>query len=71
VILINARCDVDEVVVRDEFHQWPKSVKCVQGDTRHILDCDIQLVVIILEDGIGLPLLVHVTGIPQRIELHG
>jgi hypothetical protein len=30
-----------------------------------------QLNVVCMEDGIGLPLFVHVTGVPQRTELHG
>jgi hypothetical protein len=45
-MLIIVRCDVDEVAVRGEFHQWPKYVKCVRGDARCSLDCDLQLVVI-------------------------
>jgi hypothetical protein len=50
-MLISAWCDVDEVAVHAEFHQWPKSVKCVRGDARRSLDCDLQLVVISVEDG--------------------
>jgi hypothetical protein len=30
-----------------------------------------QLSVVCMEDDIGLPLFVHVTGVPQRTELHG
>jgi hypothetical protein len=45
-------------------------MKCVQGDAWCRLDCDLQLVVIGMEDNIGLQLLFHVVGIPQRTKLH-
>ena len=46
-------------------------MKCVQGDARCRLDCDLQLVVLGVEDHIGLPLLVHVAGVPQHTKLRG
>jgi hypothetical protein len=46
-------------------------MKCVWGVVRCGLDCILQLVVIGMEDGIGIPLLVHVVGVPQRTELRG
>jgi hypothetical protein len=42
-------------------------VKCVQGYVRCGLYGYLQLVIICVEDGI-FPLLVHVTGVPQRTE---
>jgi hypothetical protein len=70
-VLINACCDIGEVAVHIEFCQRSKPMKCVLGEERCRLDCILQLVVIGMEDNIGLPLLVHVAGVPQRIELHG
>jgi hypothetical protein len=46
-------------------------VKCVRGDAWCRMDCNLQMVVIGMEDDIGLPLLVHVVGIPERTELCG
>jgi hypothetical protein len=46
-------------------------MKCVWGEARCRLDCILQLVVIGVEDDIGLPLLLHVVGVPQRTEFHG
>jgi hypothetical protein len=51
-MLISTRCDVDEVVVHAEFHQWPKTVKCVQYYARHGLYEYLQLVIIHVEDDI-------------------
>jgi hypothetical protein len=65
------RCDIGEVTVCAEFHQRSKPMKCVRCDAQCRLDCILQLIVIRVEDGIGLPLLVHVDGVPQRTELHG
>jgi hypothetical protein len=70
-VVINARCDIGEVAVCAEFYQRYKPMKCVWGEARCRLDFILQLVVIGVEDGIGLPLLVHVVGVPQRTELHG
>ena len=66
-MLISTHCNVGEVVVHAELHQGSKPVKCVQGDAWCRLDCDLQLVVIGMEDDIGLPLIFHVAGMPQRI----
>ena len=70
-VLISARCDIGEVVVCAKFYQRSKHVKCVWGEARCRLDCILQLVVIGVEDDIGLPLLVHVIGVPQCTELRG
>jgi hypothetical protein len=59
-MLISVRYNIGEVAVRVEFHQGSKPVKCVQGDVRCRLDCDLQLVVIGMEDDIRMPLIVHV-----------
>jgi hypothetical protein len=37
-MLINAHCNVGEVVVHAELHQGSKPVKCVRGDVRCRLD---------------------------------
>jgi hypothetical protein len=63
-MLINRHCNIGEVVVCTKFHQGSKPVKCVQGDARCRMNCDLQLVVICVEDRIGLPLLFHVVGVP-------
>ena len=68
-MLINARCNVGEVAVHAELHKGSKLAKCVRGDARCRLDCDLQLVVVGVEDDIALPLFAHVVGIPQRTEL--
>jgi hypothetical protein len=65
-MLISVHCNIGEVVVHVEFHQGSKPVKCVRGVSWCRLDCDLQLVVIGMEDGIGLPLLVHIAGVPQH-----
>jgi hypothetical protein len=70
-VLIRARCDIGEVTVYAEFHQRSKPMKCVGCDAWCRLDCILQLIVISVEDDIGLPLLVHVAGVPQRTELRG
>jgi hypothetical protein len=70
-MLINARCNVGEVVVHAELHQGSKPVKCVRGDARCRLDYDLQLVIVCMEDDIALPLFSHVVGIPQRTEIRG
>jgi hypothetical protein len=44
-----------------EIHQGLKPVEGVQSDAWCRLDCDLQLIVVGLEDGIGFPLLVHIT----------
>ena len=59
------------MVVCIEFHQGSKPVECVRGYTRLGLDSGLQLGVISVEDGILLPLLVHVTGVPQRTKPRG
>jgi hypothetical protein len=68
-VLISACCDINEVAVCAELHQGSKPVECVWGDARCRLDGILQLVVIGVEDDIGLPLLVHVIGVPQGTEL--
>jgi hypothetical protein len=70
-VLINAHCDIGEVAVHAEFYQRSKPMKCVWGEVQCRLDCILQLVVIGMEDGIRLPLLVHVTRVPQRTKIHG
>jgi hypothetical protein len=70
-VLISARYDIGEVDVRAEFYQRYKPMKCVLGEARCRLDFILQLVVISVEDDIELPLLVHVTGVPQCTELRG
>jgi hypothetical protein len=70
-VLINTCCDIGEVAIHAEFYQRSKPGKCVWGEARCRLDFILQLVVIGVEDDIGLPLLVHVTGVPQRTELCG
>jgi hypothetical protein len=70
-MLINTCGDIDEMVVCAEFHQGSKPVECVRGYARRGLYRYLQLVIIHVEDDIWLPLLVHVTGVPQRIKLHG
>jgi hypothetical protein len=69
--LISTHCDIGEVVFCVECDQRSKPMKCVWCDVRHRLDFILQLILISMEDDIGLPLLVHVTRVPQRIELHG
>jgi hypothetical protein len=61
--------DIGEVVVRIEFYERSKLVKCVWGEVRCRLDCILQLVEIGMEDSIRLPSLVHVTGVPQHAKL--
>jgi hypothetical protein len=51
-MLISACCDIDEMVVHAEFHQWSKPMECVWGYTRLKLDNGLRLVVISVEDGI-------------------
>ena len=70
-MLISARCDIGEVAVHTEFYQRSKPMKCVWGEAWCRLDCILQLVVIGMKYNVGLPLLVHVTGVPQRTELRG
>jgi hypothetical protein len=69
-MLITMCCNIGEMVVHVEFHQRYKSMKYVWGDSRCRLNFILQLVEIGVEYNIGLPLLVHVTGVPQRTELH-
>jgi hypothetical protein len=45
-------------------------MECVRGYVRFKMASGLQLVVIGVEDNILFPLLVHVTGVPQRTELH-
>ena len=59
-VLISTRCDIGEVAVCVEFDQRSKPMKCVWCEAQCTLDCILQLIVISVEDGIGLPLLVHV-----------
>jgi hypothetical protein len=68
-VLISVHCDIGEVAVHAKFYQRSKPMKCVLGEVWCRQDCILQLVVISMEDDIGLPLLVHVAGVPQRIEL--
>jgi hypothetical protein len=70
-ILINACCDIDEMVVLSKFHQWPKPLECVRGYTRLILESGLYLGVISVEDDISLPLFFHVAGVPQHTKIHG
>jgi hypothetical protein len=63
-VLISVHCDIGEVAVHAEFYQSYKPMKCVWGDARCRLDCIVQLVLIGMEDDIGLPLVVHVAGVP-------
>jgi hypothetical protein len=63
-MLVSEHCDIGEVAVRAEFYQRYKPMKCVWGEARCRLNCIRQLVVIGMEDGIRLPLLVHVIGVP-------
>ena len=64
-------CDIGEVAVCTEFDQRSKPMKYIWGDSRCRLNCILQLVEVGVEDNIGLPLLVHVAGVPQRTKLHG
>jgi hypothetical protein len=57
------------VSVGVELHQGPKPVEGVHSDERCRLDCNLQLIVVGVEDGIRLPLLVHITRVPQGTEL--
>jgi hypothetical protein len=68
-MLIDMRCDIDKMAVCVEFHQGSKLVECVQGYMRLRMDSGLQLGVISVEDEILFPLLVHVIGVPQCIEL--
>jgi hypothetical protein len=68
-MLISMHCDIDEMAVCAEFHQGPEPVESIWGYGRFRLDSSLQLVVIGVDDGILLPLLVHVTGVPQCTEL--
>jgi hypothetical protein len=70
-MFIIARCNVDEVAIRAKLHQRSKPMKCVQGDSQCRLNCSFQLVEVGVEDNIRLPLLVHVTRLPYRIEICG
>jgi hypothetical protein len=65
-VLINTLCDIGEVVVHAKFYQSSKPMNCVWGEAWSRLYCILQLVLIYVEDDIGLPLLVHVVGVPQR-----
>jgi hypothetical protein len=69
-VLISPCSDIGEVVVCAEFYQRSKPMKCVWCEAWCILDCILQLVVIGVADEIGQPLLVHVTGVPQRTKLY-
>ena len=68
-MLICTRCDVGEVTVYAEFHQRSKPMKRVGCDAWCRLNGILQLSVVRMEDDIGLPLFVHVTGVPQHTEL--
>jgi hypothetical protein len=68
-VLISVCCDIGEVAVCAEYYQMYKPMKCVWGEVWCRLDCIFQLVVIRVEDGIGLPWFVHVTGVPQCTKL--
>ena len=68
-MLISVHCDIGEVAVCAKFDQRYKPMKCVWCEARCILDCILQLFLISVEDDIGLPLLVHVAGVPQRTKL--
>jgi hypothetical protein len=46
-------------------------MKCVWGEAWCRPDCILQLVLTGVEDGIGMPLLVHVTRVPHRTECCG
>jgi hypothetical protein len=72
-MLVSARCDIDKMVVLVEFHQGSKPVKCVWAYAMCGLYRYLQLVIIHVEHEILLPLIVHVIGVPQCIELrdHG
>ena len=70
-MLICACCDVGEVTICVEFHQRSKPMKRVGCNAWCILNDIPQLNVVCMEDGIGLPLFVHVVGVPQRTELCG
>jgi hypothetical protein len=62
-------CDVYKVPVCTKLHQGPKPIEGVQSDARCRLDCNLQLIVVGVEDSIGFPLLVHITRVPQGTEL--
>jgi hypothetical protein len=62
-------CDVYKVFVCVELHQGSKPIEGVWSDAHCRLDCDLQLIVVGVEDGIGFPLLVHITRVPQGTEL--
>jgi hypothetical protein len=70
-MLITARCNIGEVVVYAKFHQRSKPLQYVWGDRQCRLNIILQLVEVGVEDNIGLPLLVHVTGVPHCTKLHG
>jgi hypothetical protein len=68
-MLITACYNIGEVAIRAKFHQRYKPMKYIWGDPWCILNCILQLVEVGVEDNIGLPLLAHVTGVPQGTEL--
>jgi hypothetical protein len=70
-VLINTHCDIGEVAIWVEFDQRSKPMKCVWGVAQRRLDFILQLFVIGVEDGIGLPLLVHVARVPQCTKFCG
>jgi hypothetical protein len=70
-VLISARCDIGEVEVHVEFDKTYKPMKCVWCEAQCRMDCILHLVVISMEDGIGLPLLFHVARVPQCTEICG
>jgi hypothetical protein len=49
-------CDVGEVMICAEFHQWSKPMKHVGCDVWCRLNGIIQLSLVSMEDDIGLPL---------------
>jgi hypothetical protein len=68
-VLIWALCDVGEVTIYVEFHQRSKPMKCFGCNERCRLNGILQLSVVSVEDNIGLPLFVHVAGVPQCTEI--
>jgi hypothetical protein len=70
-VIVCARRDVGELTICVKFHQRSKPMKSVGCNAWCRLNGIPQLSVVRMEDGIGLPLFVHVTGVPRRIELRG
>jgi hypothetical protein len=70
-VLVYVHRDVGEVTICAEFHQRSKPMKSIGCNAWCRLNGIPQLSVVCMEDDIGLPLFVHVTGVPHRTKLCG